>query len=56
MDVQVTSKNGFNVTVYECGSEIRYCLTEKFNPMILNARDPVFKGSMRECVEYIRRN
>jgi hypothetical protein len=56
MDVDVISKNGFKITVYEYGNEIKYCLTEKFNPRLLNARDPTFKGSMKECIDYIKKN
>jgi flavin-dependent dehydrogenase len=56
MDAEVVSKHGFKITVYELGNTIRYCLSEKFNPHILNSRDPVFNGSFKECCDYIRRN
>lgn len=56
MDVEVISKNGFKITVYECGNKIKYCLSEKFNPRLLNDRDPTFNGSMKDCIDYIRRN
>ena len=56
MDMEVVSKHGFKITIYDCGSQIKYCLSEKFNPLLLNARDPTFNGSMKECADYIRRN
>jgi hypothetical protein len=56
MGTEVTSKNGFKITIYDDGLKIRYCLSEKFNPRVSNARDPVFNGSMQECIDYIKRN
>ena len=56
MDQEVKSKHGVKITVYECGNEIKYCLSEKFNPRLLNARDPTFKGSFKECIDYIKKN
>jgi len=56
MDFEVTSKHGFKITVYEDGNTVRYCESKNFNPRIMNARDPVFNGSMQECADYIRRN
>jgi len=56
MDIEVVSKHGFKITIYEYGDQIKYCLTNKFDPRLLNARDPTFNGSMKECIEYIRRN
>ena len=56
MDFEVVSKNGFKITVYEYGNQIKYCLSEKFNPCLLNVRDPTFNGSMKECADYSRSN
>jgi hypothetical protein len=56
MEKLVKTNKGNEIYVYTLAGRVHLCPKDRYNPKILNARNPVFEGNIDEAIAYVKKN